>query len=802
MRLPVRDLQYGLRVLTRSPGFAAAALIALALGIGVTSAVFSAVDAVLVQPLPYENPDRLVWITNLLPKQNRGVVLDAQYISWAKRTQTFEAMAAYNVTNLTLSGVGDAERMEAARVSASFFSLFGVKPLLGRGFLPLEDRPGGPPVVIITQGLWQRHFESTPGILGKAVTLDRNSYTVVGVLPATFEFPGSAKVDLFIPFRLPDAPLAGRTVMFVNVIGRLKRDVTLKGAASELETTNRGLQAGLPVPLARMMSGTKLEVTFLHDRLVANVRPALLILLVAVGFVFMIACANVASLQLARGLARRKEIAIREAIGATFWRLGTQLFLESLLLAGLGATAGLALAWWIVDAVRAFGPKDIRHLQNISINQHVLFVTIGVGVLAGILSALAPTFAARRINLSDSLKEDINRYIRADRLNLLRPMLVVFELVLAVVLLISSSLLIKSFLKLTSVDLGFDPHNLISMQISLASQKYGRSFQQLAFFNELIGRIRSLPDVVAVGAGSGLPFSEVVDIEVEGKAGAPSAGMPRIGLGFVTPDYFRALGVPLKRGRFFGEWDAANGPKIAIINESFGQLVWPGENPLGKRIKVSNGESLSIVGVVGDIKQSRNVEGSAAGIFLPYLQNPGSQMMLLVRSNSDPLSLVSLCRVQSQAIDRDVPAYDISIMEKYLSEALAPQRFYTLLLGIFASAACALAGVGVYGLTSYAVARRTREIGIRLALGAQRTDVLKLVLRQSAGMSLLGISLGLGLAVALTRFLSALLFGVSPTDPGLFTVASLLVGGLVLLASYVPARRATSVDCVSALRSE
>ncbi|PYV39773.1 MAG: hypothetical protein DMG06_22235 [Acidobacteria bacterium] len=799
----LNDLRYAFRMLLKNPGFTSVAALTLALGIGANTAMVGVINGVLLRPLPFKDPARLVSVTDFVPQQNSILVMDSDYFAWRRQNEVFEDMAAYTGRDLTLTGVGDPERLQAGKITASFLTVLGVKPLLGRGILAQEDRPGGPRVVLLSHALWQRRFGAEASVIGEILALDGNNYTVVGVMPADFEFLDNIKADLFVPLALPDnAGLAGRTVTLLNVIARLKPAVTLQRAESDLTTLNHRLQATYPVPFAQMMAGAQARVVPLHDKLVGNVRPSLLVLLGAVGFVLLIACANIANLQLARAVTRQKEIAIRSALGADRLRLARQFLTESVLLAALGGAAGILLAPWGVGLLRAFGPEDIPRLASVRIDSVVLLFTGIIVLSTGILFGLVAVLAASKISPNSSLKEGGTRTTSSHERHRLRGILVVCELALALVLLTGSGLLIRSFLRLTRIDPGFNPRNVLTLRLSLPLNRYREANQQRGFFQELIERVQALPGVSSVGVTSVLPTMGILmsaGVEIEGRPVAPPGQGLSAAVETVSP---ASMGIPLVAGRFFDHQDTIAAPKVAIVNQSLARRFFPNESPIGRRLQVGDEGWISVVGVVGDVRQFGLVTQPSPQIFVPYLQSPAPFMALAIRMASDAPDLMAAARSQVKVIDNDLPVYDAATMEQRLWEAVGSQRFNMLVLGIFGGLALMLAAAGTYGVTAYSVAQRTHEIGVRVALGAQSSDVLRLVVGQGLVLTLIGVGIGLAATYPLTRVLSSMLYGVTATDPATFAAASVLLIGVALLANYIPARRATKVDPMVALRYE
>jgi putative ABC transport system permease protein len=802
----VQDVRYALRALARSPGLVAVGGAALALGIGANTAIFSVVNSVLLHPLPYKDPAHLVSIEYFLPQRGMNGVVDADYFAWRRQNHSFQDMAAYGPGyESTLTGAGEAERLHRAKVTASFFHVLGVEPRLGRSFRPEEDRPGGTHVAVLCDALWRRRFAADPAAVGRTITLDGNPYTIVGVLPPDFEFPGNSRVELIVPYALAGQAIqVEQTIMFIQVVARLRPGISATAAAADLDAITQRLQASYPAGLARMMAGARAQAIPLHDRLVGNTRPALLMLLGAVGFVLLIACANVANLQLARAVAREREMAVRAALGAGRWRLARQLFTESFLLAMAGAAPGLLLAGWVVSLLRSLGPRDTPYLASAHVDLRVLLFTFAVSLLSGLLLGLAPILAGFRLSLNDSLSQSGGRSGAGARTRRPQKALAVLEVALSLVLLVGAGLSIRSFLRLVSVAPGFDPHGVLTAQVSLPSKLYQTDDQQRAFFAQLLERVRGLPGVVSAGAAAELPlqgFTMSAPVTVEGHARAAPEAADAF-LEIVTPGYFSALHIPLVAGRLLDARDTAGSPLVLVVNRAFARVFFPNENPLGRRLKMTSDEWRIIVGVVADMKQAGLAAGVAPEAFFSLEQWATPDMALVIRSSRDPLSLVSAVRKQAAELDRNLPLYSIATMDELLSADVASQRFDASLLGAFAGLAVLLAAVGIYGVMAYAVGQRTHEIGVRMALGAEPAGVLGMVLAQGLRMALTGVVVGLVGSFALTRFMRSLLFEVSPTDPATFAGVSLALVVVALGASYIPARRATRIDPMAALRYE
>jgi predicted permease len=801
----VQDVRYALRALARSPSFVAVGGAALALGIGANTAIFSVVNSVLLHPLPYKDPAQLVWIEYFLPQGGVNSVVDADYFAWRRQNHSFQDMAAYaSGSEFTLTGAGEAERLHGAKVTASFFHVLGIEPRLGRSFQPEEDRPGGTHVAVLCDAFWHRRFAADPGVVGRAITLDGNPYTVVGVLPPDFEFPGNSQAEFIVPYALSGQAIqVEQTVMFIQVLARLRPSVSAFAAAADLDAITRRLQANYPASLARMMAGARAQAIPLRDRLVGNVRPALLMLLGAVGFVLLIACANVANLQLARAVTREREMAVRAALGAGRWRLARQLLTESFLLAMVGALPGLLLAGWVVRLLRSLGPRDTPYLAGTHVDRRVLLFTFAVSLLTGLLLGLAPVLAGFRVSLNDSLRASGSRSGAGARTRRPQKALAVLEVALSLVLFVGAGLLIRSFLRLASVAPGFDPHGVLTAQVSLPSL-YQTGGRQVAFFARLLERVRGLPGVVSAGATSALPlqgFTMSAPVTVEGHAGAAPEAADAF-LDIVTPGYFSALHIPLVAGRSLDARDTAGSPLVLVVNRAFARAFFLNEDPIGRRLKMTSDDWRTIVGVVADTKQTSLASGVAPEAFFSLEQWATSDMALVIRSSVNPLSLVSAVRKQATELDKSLPIYSIETMDEMLSADVASQRFHASLLGTFAGLAVLLAAVGIYGVMAYAVGQRTHEIGVRMALGAEPAGVLRMVLAQGLRMALTGVVVGLAGSYALTRFMGSLLFEIKPTDPGTFTGVPLALVVVAMVASYIPARRATRVDPMVALRYE
>ncbi|MDT7603415.1 MAG: hypothetical protein QOF61_1412 [Acidobacteriota bacterium] len=801
------DLRFGLRMLVKNPSFTIIAVIALALGIGANSAIFSVVNTVLLRPLPYHNPERLVMVfeDNSRHGYPRDTPAPANYIDWRDQNKVFAGVAAIAELSMNLTGAGEPERLDGRRVSASLFPILGVNPQLGRWFSPAEDQPGANHSVILSHALWQRRFGADAGIVGKTITLNGYSFSVIGVMPSSFQFPSRGD-QFWIPIAFTQREAGRRGSHFLEVVARLKDGVTLEQARAEMNTIAGRLEQQYPAE----NTGVGAVVVPLHEQVVGNIKPALLVLLGAVGFVLLVACANVANLLLARASGRQKEIATRVALGASRLRLVRQFLTESVLLAALGGGTGLLLSVWGVRLLKAFIPPNISQAREITVDVKVLVFTLLVSLLTGLIFGLAPAMQATKFNLNETLKEGGRDSAAGSRGNRIRSVLVVSEVALSLILLIGAGLLINSFLHLRHVDPGFRTGNLLTMSVALPLQKYPDAARQSAFYTEMIRRVEALPGVRSAAVTSQIPLTkqgDSVGVRIEGRP-EPAPGEENIvATRVVSPHYFQTMGIQLLRGRAFGDEDRADAPAVAVISDAMARRYWPGEDPLGKRICPGKPQSpddwITIVGVVNDVRQFGLDAELKPQIYLPYQQSDYfSPRHLVVGTNVEPQSLAATVRGTVWEIDRDQPVSNITTMEEVFSESIARQRFSMLLLGVFGVVALLLAAVGIYGVMSYSVAQRTHEIGIRMALGAQKWDVLKLAVGQALKLVMIGVAVGLAASMVLTRVMSSLLFGVSSTDPATFAIISLVLVGAGVLASYIPARRATKVDPMIALRYE
>jgi putative ABC transport system permease protein len=807
-----QDLRYGLRTLWKSPGFTYVAVLALALGIGANTAIFSVVNTVLLRPLPYKTPERLVWLWETSPQNDipKEVASYPNFNDWRQQNQNFEAVAGFSGTTASLTGNdGEPERLPGAAVLGEFFTVLGIEPALGRRFLPEENEEGKHRVVIFSHGLWQRRFGGDARIVGQQINLNNNQYTVVGVMPPDFQHPNPEArraVEMWLPLPVSEGMRNGRRSDFLSVIARLKPTASVEQASAEMTTIAARLEQQYP----DTNTGWSVIVQPLHQRFTGDVRPALLMLLGAVGFLLLIACANVANLLLARSSTRLKEIAIRTALGAGRMRIVRQLLTESIVLSLLGGALGLLVAFWGIDALLALSPGNIPRLESVGIDRQVLLFTLGISLVTGIVFGLAPALTISNPNLNEMLKESGRSSTEGGRGRRLRDALAVAEIALSLVLLVGAGLLIKSFLRLQDVKPGFNPDNLLAVELVLPTAKYAENQQVVNFYDQLLQQLAGQPGVQGAATTSTLPLGgggDVLAFSVEGRMRASTERVPDAEARTVSPDYFRTLQIPLRSGRLLDERDNEQAPRAAVVSESLARKYFPGEDPVGKRITFGDPQApdvtwLNVVGVVGDVRQSGLDEEPYAQVYRSYKQSPRRALTVVVRTAGPPLNMLGVLQTQIRALDRQQPLYNARTVEQVLKQSIARPRFNMLLITILAAVAMILATVGIYGVISYMVTQRTHEIGIRMALGARPLDVFRMVLRQGLLIALLGVGTGLVAAFALTRLLASLLYDVRPTDALTFAAVSALLTAVVLLACYIPARRATRVDPMVALRYE
>jgi len=810
----LQDLRFGIRMLARKPGFAAVAALTLALGIGANTAIFSVIDAVLLKPLPYKDTDRLVLVWEQNPERGwyRNIVSAANFLDWRKQNDVFTQMAAVDPQKaFNLTRTGKPEEVLGQLVTANLFSLLGVRPFLGRDFVPEEDRPGGPRVVILSYGLWERRYGHDPTLVGKQISLNNESYTVVGIMPADFYFPPFwrqwAAGELWVPGLDLSEPL--RTYHAYIAIARMKAGVSLQRAQSEMDTIARRIEQQSPDD-----KGWGVGLVGLREQAVGGTRRPLMVLFGAVGFVLLIACANVANLMLARSAAREREVAIRTALGANRGRLIRHFLTESLLLALLGGTLGLLVAPWVISVLAAISGEWAldwwggASLADVRVNGAVLAFTMLVTLATGMIAGLAPALGGSAPDLNRSLKEGSRGAGEGAHRHRLRSVLVVSEFALALILLAGAGLMIRTLILLRRVDLGFNPHNVLTMTLPLLGPRYQEQRAQAEFFTALLERVKTLPGVQWASVSRGLPVEgwSGWGFVTEDNPSPPVNETPDGNYQVVGPDYFRAMGIPLREGRFFTPQDTQQSMRVVVVNEELAHAQWPGKDPVGRRLKVnlSGKPWLTVIGVAGNVRTEWPMPEFRQEFYLPYTQYPWdlAPRDLVIRTAMNPTAVAAAIRREVVALDKDQPVSDIRTLEDVVGEAVGPQRFAMMLLGAFAALALVLASVGIYGVMAYSVSQRTHEIGVRMALGAPRGNVLGMVVGEALVLAMIGAGLGLAGAWGLTRLLSSLLYSVRSTDPLTFTLVPLVLVGVSAFASYIPARRATRVDPIVALRYE
>jgi predicted permease len=807
------DLRYALRRLRHSPAFTLVVVLTLALGIGANSAIFSVINTVLLRQLPYADPGRLVTIYHYYPSLKMEAPVSAPgFRDYRDRTHDFSSVAVEGGWNVNLTGIGEPERLTGSKVSAGFFATLGIAPLHGRIFRPDEDAIGHDHEVVLSYGLWQRDFGGDPAVVGKQTSLNGEAYDVVGVMPSTFADPWSADVDLWAPIALNPALMvpSNYTNEYLNLTARLKPGVAEGQAVRDMGAFAEGLKKEYP---NKFGTGWTLEVRNLNDVRTGPIRPALLVLLGAVGFVLLIACANVANLMLARAAARHKEVAIRTALGADRWSLVRQLLTESVLLSVIGGAVGLLLAWASIRGLVAMNPGNIPGIKELAIDGRVVIFTLVVSLVTGVVFGLVPALQTARGNLHVTLKEG-GRSGTADRGGqLVRRVLVVSEVALALTLLTGGGLLVRSFAKLQGVDPGFNPKDVLTFGLTLPAARYKSDTAQAAFFNAVIPRIAQVPGVKTVGATSVMPFGggwSTSSFNVEGFVVPPNTNGPWGDIRVVSGNFFGALQVPLIHGRLFNESDAISSPRVAVVDEEFVRRFYkPSEEPIGKRIYFENTitdstKFITIVGVVGHTKHEGLDAAPRVQLYLDESQAAFglTTMQVAGRTSGDPLTYVTAIRNAIHEVDHDMPMSKVNTLEAAVDNSMGQRRLSTVLLGVFAGLALLLGSIGIYGVMSYTVAQRTRELGVRVALGASRPSVLALVMRQGMTITLIGVAIGLAGALGLTRLIAAQLFAVKATDPATFFTVTLVLVAVAVAATLVPALRATRIDPLTALREE
>jgi putative ABC transport system permease protein len=805
----LQDIRYAVRKLSRTPGFTTIAAFTLALAIGATTAIFSVIDGVLLKPLPFRDPERVVRVTNLRDG-NRMVSSVPDFLDIRAQSKSYASLAALDAQAMNLTGGSEPERIGAARVGATFWSLLGVTPQVGRGFAPNEDSQSAARTVVLSDGLWKRRFGGDRRIVGKTIALDGNSYTVIGVAPAGFSFPDRPDVWIPLVFAQDDLNPDGRGAHWMGIMGRLAPNVTAAQATSELVTITRRLEQQYPESNTNM-SGAVIPM---QEYLVGDVRPALYVMLGAVAFVLLIACANVANLLLVRAASRESEMAVRTALGAGAWRLVRQLVIESVLLAMIGGVFGTLLALWGVDLLLSMAPNGLPRINEVTVNGSVLVFTAGVTAVTGVLFGLFPALHAARANVGGMLKEGMRGSSGGVASRRARNTLVMAEMALAVVLLVGAGLLIRSFSKLLAVDPGFRAERVVTFAIAAPDTKYGQYAQRRELVSNLVERMKRVPGAQGAAVVTGLPLSNIMmrtSAHIVGTPPERPGERKSTDVAMATPGYFTTMGIPLVAGRDFTDRDGSGAPVVSIVNQEFVKRYFPNENPIGKRIELgwdqdtaSTGSNMTlggeIVGVVANVKRRGLSQEVFPETYASYMQPTFSNFSVVVRSTADPSTVMAAIRAQIRELDRDLPLSDLRQLKELVAASVSRPRFYTTILGVFASIALILAAVGIYGVISYAVSLRTRELGIRIALGATGRQVSGLVLQQGVGLAIAGVAVGGAGAYWLTRLLSKLLFGVSATDPLTFVGVAALLTAIAAIASFVPARRAAKVDPLLAMR--
>jgi putative ABC transport system permease protein len=805
MQALVRNLRFSGRLIARNPAFAIATVLTLALGIGANTSIFTVTSALLLRPFPYRDPQQLVSISSKDNTKDFGGTL-LRYELLRDLNRSFESVAVWTNDNLNLTGAGEPVQVPVARVSPSFFSLLGVRPELGRVFTEDEGRPEGKPVVMLSNAMWRGRFHADPSIVGQTVTLDNMPQEIIGVLPGNVQFPFVGQAEIWTPryfeFSLMTTQRLRMGVGYLTMIGRVRPGTTFAQTEAELAVLNQRYREQNP---AAPDADPAIVMTLapLRELVVADVRGKVLVLSAAVAVVLLIACANVASLLLSRALARRKEIAMRTALGASRGAIVQQLLTESIVLALAAGLLGVALSWAATRALLAWGSSQIPQGIPIGIDLPVLSFTLTISLLAGILFGMIPALQLARTDANAALRDE-GRGVSAGRARIqMKNFLVVGQVALSLLLFIGAGLLLRGFVQLLRVDPGFDSSNVVTMNVSLPTVKYAKAAQQIAFFDEALRRVSALPGVRSAATSATLPLSwkRITPVLPQGQPDVPLAQRPFIDIEAISPRWFETMRVPLRGGRAFTDADNADSPKVIIVNEAFARRFWPNESPVGKHVVVGRGPNPSeVVGVAADIKNKGLDQDTQPQLYLPFPQLPWGDMNLLVRTHVAPQSIISAVRAQIAAVDPDQPINNIQTVEELMDSSRSQPRFTMMLLAVFSATALTLAVIGIYGVLAYSVAQRRQEFGIRLALGAERSDILSLVVRQGLGLATVGVLIGLTAAILLTRLMSSLLYRVSARDLMTFTLTPMLFLVIALIASYLPARRAMNVSPTEALK--
>lgn len=794
----IRDIRFSIRQLLKSPGFSVVAILTLALGIGSSSAIFSVVNGVLLRPLPYPDAESLVRVHEVVPQYGRFSVAPANFIDWRKQSTSFERIAAYSGNSGTFTWGDGPERVQGANVSWDLFDLLKVRPALGPGFEEKQDRPGGDQVLVLSHGLWMRRFGGDPSVIGRSINLSGTPATIVGVMPEGFYFP-SRTAEFWRPIAINPAN-APRGAHFIGVVARMRPGITIEHAGAEM----KGIAERLALQYPDNSANESAEVVGLLEQVVGTIRPALMTLLIAVGVVVLIVCANIANLLLVRASIREREVAIRTALGAGRARLVLQMLAESLVLSVIGGALGLLLAYLAIPAIRTLSAGGIPRVADVSIDGTVLLFTLAASLVTGIIFGLVPALQSSRAGASSALKEGGRSNVGGGG-RWVRSALLVGEVAMSLVLLVGAALLLRSFAKLTSVDPGFDPNGILAFQVSLPAASYGEDAKVQQYYDKLIERLTAAPGVKSVAAVQSLPIrgSYVLSVEIKGKPEPKPGEEPSANYRAVTPEYFKTLGIPVLRGRAFTAQDSATSAKVAIVDEAFVGKHYPGEEALGRRIDIGNGtDDAEIVGIVGSVNYSGLDALPSPTMYMPTSQDLFGTMWVMAKTDGDPNALSGTVRQAVRDMDSRLPAYSLTPLSEVISESVAQQRFSMLLIALFGLVALFLSAVGLYGVVAYTVSLRTREIGLRMAIGAMPSDVMKMILGGGMKLAALGVVLGVAAALALSTLVEKMLFQVEPSDPTSYAVTALILLAVAALACYIPARRAMRVDPMVTLQQE